>query len=167
MRPTRTPSRAITCGAAMSIVALLVAFVGAIAVAPAADAATAPQANTAATAEEHQFVATVNAIRHQHGLAPLTVMSSMHVAADGWAASMASRASLAHAADISTGLPAGWQLAGENVGRGQSVQSLTTALMASASHRANILNPNYTHIGVGAVYSSDGSLWVTQRFAQY
>lgn len=39
--------------------------------------------------------------------------------------------------------------AGENIAGNQNVQDAHSALMNSPGHRKNILNPNYTHIGLG------------------
>jgi uncharacterized protein YkwD len=34
------------------------------------------------------------------------------------------------------------------------------------NHRGNILNPNYTHVGIGIARGPDGSLYITQEFVQ-
>ena len=44
---------------------------------------------------------------------------------------------------------------------------LTTAeqaFMNSSGHRANILSPNYTEVGVGVRYDAKGSAYVVQEF---
>ena len=52
--------------------------------------------------------------------------------------------------------------AGENIAKGQrTAEEVVTAWMNSEGHRANILNADYTHIGVG--YVKDGNIW-TQQF---
>ncbi|MFP3916789.1 SafA/ExsA family spore coat assembly protein [Lysinibacillus telephonicus] len=57
-----------------------------------------------------------------------------------------------------------YKSAGENIAQGQrTAQEVVNAWMNSAGHRANILNSNYTHIGVG--YVADGNYW-TQMFIQ-
>ena len=38
------------------------------------------------------------------------------------------------------------------------------ALMASPTHKANILNPIYRYIGIGAFTAGDGRFWVTELF---
>jgi len=55
--------------------------------------------------------------------------------------------------------------AGENIAAGQTTpEEVVQAWMNSEGHRANILNPNYTAIGVGYVKGgSYGSYW-TQDF---
>lgn len=54
---------------------------------------------------------------------------------------------------------------GENIARGQtSAQQVTNAWMNSPGHRANILNEDFTHIGVG--YVEEGNYWtqiITQK----
>lgn len=55
-----------------------------------------------------------------------------------------------------------YQAAGENIAKGQrSPEEVVQAWMNSPGHRANILNPNFTHIGVGFV--QEGNHW-TQQF---
>jgi len=57
-----------------------------------------------------------------------------------------------------------YKSAGENIAMGQSTpEQVVKAWMNSPGHRANILNKNYTHIGVG--YVKDGNYW-TQMFIQ-
>jgi uncharacterized YkwD family protein len=52
--------------------------------------------------------------------------------------------------------------AGENIAKGQRTpQEVVAAWMNSPGHRANILNKNYTHIGVG--FEENGYIW-TQQF---
>ncbi len=55
-----------------------------------------------------------------------------------------------------------YRTAGENIAMGQqSPQEVVTAWMNSEGHRKNILNANYTHIGIGHV--AQGNYW-TQMF---
>jgi uncharacterized YkwD family protein/spore coat assembly protein SafA len=55
-----------------------------------------------------------------------------------------------------------YKAAGENIAYGQtSAQQVMNSWMNSSGHRANILNPNFTHIGVG--YVANGHYW-TQMF---
>lgn len=55
-----------------------------------------------------------------------------------------------------------YRTAGENIAKGQRTpQQVVNAWMNSSGHRANILNPNFTHIGVG--YDKNGHYW-TQMF---
>lgn len=55
--------------------------------------------------------------------------------------------------------------AGENIAYGQrSPQAVMDQWMNSAGHRANILNPNFTGIGVGHYESANGTNYWTQLF---
>jgi uncharacterized protein YkwD len=56
-----------------------------------------------------------------------------------------------------------WQLGGENVGVGGSLESLEEAFMASELHRRNILRKVYDHAAVGIV-RADERIWVTVIF---
>ena len=55
-----------------------------------------------------------------------------------------------------------YRTAGENIAMGQRTpQEVVNAWMNSPGHRANILNGDFTHIGVG--YVEQGNYW-TQQF---
>lgn len=54
--------------------------------------------------------------------------------------------------------------AGENLAGNQDVQSAHNALMNSPGHRQNILNPNFTHIGIGAKTGGPYGTMFTQMF---
>ncbi|MBO7304856.1 MAG: hypothetical protein J6V09_06510 [Clostridia bacterium] len=55
-----------------------------------------------------------------------------------------------------------YKTAGENIAKGyKTPTAVVTGWMNSSGHRANILNPTFTHIGVG--YVQNGSYW-TQMF---
>lgn len=56
-----------------------------------------------------------------------------------------------------------WQIGGENVGVGGSLESLEDAFMASKDHRANILRSEFQHAAVGIV-RDDGRIWITVIF---
>jgi len=57
---------------------------------------------------------------------------------------------------------AGWaeNIAAGQQGAGEAVQSW----MSSSGHRANILNPTYTEIGIGITTSAAGAAYYTQVF---
>lgn len=57
-----------------------------------------------------------------------------------------------------------YQSAGENIAHEQPTpQEVVNAWMGSEEHRENILNENFTHIGVG--YVANGDYW-TQMFIE-
>jgi uncharacterized protein YkwD len=59
-----------------------------------------------------------------------------------------------------------WQAAGENLAFGQSSPAtVLDAWMRSESHRANILNANFTEIGTAHAVATDGRPYYVQVFA--
>lgn len=57
--------------------------------------------------------------------------------------------------------------AGENIAYGQQTPlAVMNSWMNSAGHKANILSPSYTHIGVGLAKSSSGVCYWTQMFTK-
>ena len=60
-----------------------------------------------------------------------------------------------------------YSTAGENLAMYGSVEAAHTGLMNSEGHRANIMNTNYTRIGIGIVFNqSRGTYYITQWFAK-
>ena len=56
--------------------------------------------------------------------------------------------------------------AGENIAFGHlTVEMAERDLMKSPGHRANILDSQFTHVGIGVMFTSDGRLAITQNFA--
>jgi uncharacterized protein YkwD len=45
----------------------------------------------------------------------------------------------------------------ENIGRGYSAKEIHRGLLRSPGHRANIVNPDVTHVGIGVVAEQEGS----------
>ena len=64
--------------------------------------------------------------------------------------------------DMLTAFGVNYRAAGENIAMGYGTpQAVVDGWMNSPGHRANILNANFTQIGVG--YVADGNYW-TQLF---
>lgn len=58
-----------------------------------------------------------------------------------------------------------YRTAGENIAMGQRTPAeVVNSWMNSSGHRANILNANFTDIGIGVAKSSNGTLYWTQMF---
>ena len=108
-----------------------------------------------------------NAARAAAGLAPLAEHGDLNAIAQGCSDVQAANGVMAHCADYYTRFPVGWTNAAENVAFGQSVDDVVDAWLASPGHRANILNPALTHIGIGFAVGSDGRTYFTQDFAGY
>ena len=60
-----------------------------------------------------------------------------------------------------------FRAAAENIAYNYSIESMEEAWMNSPGHRANILNSQYTHVGVGLQTKSDGTIYGVQMFANY
>jgi len=63
-----------------------------------------------------------------------------------------------------------WVAMGENLATDQTVVRAEAALMNEPkfqeNHRANIVSPTFTSVGVGIVTGPDGTLYITQEFVQ-
>lgn len=96
-----------------------------------------------------------NKAREAEGVAPLSVSGSLSSHAESWAQYLAANHTLAHS-NIGS-LLGSWSTVGENVAAGQpTAPAMHAAWMGSSGHRANILNPAFTHIGVAVVLDSGG-----------
>jgi hypothetical protein len=133
----------------------------------AADVGTARPAAAAASvgAWNGAFTGAINARRSQHGLGTLGFSGDLAAVAQRHAIEMANAKRIWHNPGL-TSQVGGWRTLGENVGNGPSVSWLMNALMASPTHRANILDRGYTQIGVGTAASSSGMIYVVQVFRQ-
>jgi hypothetical protein len=78
---------------------------------------------------------------------------------------MASGQSLYHNPRLTTAVH-NWQAVGENVGEGPSVGDVHVAFMNSPEHRANILDHDFTQVGVGVSVDKNGIVWVTEDFRE-
>jgi hypothetical protein len=120
------------------------------------------EASTTERAHEMRFVDSLNVERAERGIARLTVAGDLADVARRHSAVMARDSHLHHNPNLATDV-SGWSRVGENVGRGGSVASLHTALMNSEGHRRNMLDTNFSEVGVGVVVSGS-TVWVTQVF---
>lgn len=114
---------------------------------------------------EGDFVARINQERAAQGLATLSVAGDLVAVARSHSGRMAGAGELYHNPNLG-GDVANWQTVGENVGRGASVGELHGAFMASPSHRDNVLDDDWSQIGVGVAVASDGRVYVTEVFRQ-
>ncbi|WP_371479386.1 CAP domain-containing protein [Kitasatospora sp. NBC_00315] len=139
---------------------------------PSATAKTSPSASPAkkAAGPAAAVLSLVNEQRAQAGCGPVTADARLDALAQAFSDDMAARGFFDHtdpdghtpwdrakAAGISN-------LGGENIARGQATpEAVMTAWMNSPGHRANILNCNFTTLGVG-VHQGSGGPWWTQDF---
>ncbi len=120
---------------------------------------------------EGQVVALVNKERTSRGLKPLTQNWQVSRVARYKADDMRDKNYFNHTSptygspfDMLKSFNVAYRSAGENIAKGQKTpEAVVTAWMNSEGHRRNILDPNYTQIGVG--YSQGGSTtYWTQMF---
>jgi uncharacterized protein YkwD len=57
-----------------------------------------------------------------------------------------------------------YKYAGENIAGAPTVEKAHSSLMNSPGHRRNILNPNYTHVGIGIIDGGPYGKMFTQLF---
>ena len=126
--------------------------------------------------DEQTIVDLVNQQRQQAGLAPLTVSAQLVQEAQIQSADMAELNDMDHVLP-GAALPTlqeraqyvgyNFSYLGENIAFNYpDDNSVMTAWMNSPDHRANILDANYTQIGVGIAYDSQGEPYYTQEFGQ-
>ncbi len=142
-------------------------FVGALAslalsVSALAGVAVASPAQATSTDDAAGFVASINAERVSAGRSAYLVSPDLGDVAHRWAVTMASGSSLRHNPQLA-GQVTGWRFVGENVGVGSGVAELHKAFMNSPAHRRNVMDGDFTQVGIGVAYGG-GRLWVTEVF---
>lgn len=121
------------------------------------------------SAYEKQVAELVNQYRAQNGLSSLVLDTELSMVARTKSLDMKNNGYFSHVSpaygspfDMMKQFNISYHSVGENIAMGQMTpESVMQAWMNSEGHRANILNPSYTRIGVG--YVSDGNYW-TQLF---
>ena len=104
---------------------------------------------------ERNIVTLTNTERARHGLPPLKIDKELVKSARGHATWMTLNRTLRH-----TSRPVA-----ENIAMGQrSSKEAVADWMASAGHRANILNRGYRRIGIAAYRTPDGTIYWCQQF---
>lgn len=135
------------------------------AAAPAPPAAAPVAAPAAQGGYEGDVFALTNAERARAGLQPLQSSGCAQQRARTWSQHMAATGSMSHQPLGPVMTDCGARGAGENVAFGNiSAAQMVSNWMNSPGHRANILNPNFTHLGVGMAERSDGRRYGTQLF---
>lgn len=150
-------------------VALLTAPAQALLATPTAVRPVIVAADEVVTGEAANFVTWINAERAAAGLPALRIDASLTQVALGWTGQMAATGAMSHNPYTGVQIPAGWTAWGENVGytKPADAAGLHSAFMNSAGHRANIMNSQFTHLGIGWLVDANGRSWVTEVFARY
>ena len=121
---------------------------------------------------QQQVLDLVNAERTKRGIAALTLDSSLSSVATKKSQDMVNKNYFDHTSptygspfDMMKQVGISYRTAGENIAKGQKTpQEVVTAWMNSEGHRKNILNPDFTNLGVGIAKDSNGTTYWTQMF---
>ena len=131
-----------------------------------------PTVDSTVTSYEQEVIRLVNEIRAENGLKVLTYDWELARVARYKSQDMKDNKYFSHTSPV-YGTPfqmiknfgISYRSAGDNIAKGYATpQAVVNGWMNSSGHRANILNANFTHIGVG--YVSGGNYW-TQMFISY
>lgn len=115
---------------------------------------------------EAAFVDRINDLRTQRGLARLEVHPELTALGRRWVASMAAVDRISHNPRLSTAVNSDWEKLGENVGVGPTVAKLHAAFVASPSHYRNLVDRDFSHVGVGVVTGRNGVIFTAHQFMQ-
>ena len=135
------------------------------------------------TPAKGEMLALINAERAQAGVGPLHLDATLNAIAQARSQDMIARHYFSHhmpgggmVFDILDRDHVSYEMAGENIAlnnyidfypMARTVRQTNTDLMNSPDHRANLLEPKYTAIGLGMAFEqSSGKLIVTEVFVQ-
>lgn len=130
------------------------------------------ETNSIVNSEELKMLEHINQERAKAGIAPLQMDTEIARVAQIKSQDMVDHNYFSHTSptygspfDMMKNFGITYRAAGENIARNSTMFKAHIALMNSEGHRNNILNPNYTHIGIGIVKNQTSSgITVTQMF---
>lgn len=136
-----------------------------------APAPTNPEKVAGLTAQEQQMINLVNQERVKAGVAPLKVDMRLVQSARAKSKDMIDNNYFSHTSPVYGGFAAlirqyapDYRYLAENIAGNRSTEAAHQAFMNSEGHKKNILNPNYTHIGIGIVAGGPYGNMFTQHF---
>jgi len=146
-----------------------------------------PSGSAAEASAAASVLAAINQARAQAGLPAFTILSGLELSASRHDQLMADGCGLSHQCPgepllgtRETDAGVQWTAAGENIGEGGPVSDTTAGITQMAvgltqdmlnekppndGHRLNLLSSTFTHIGIAIIWASDGTVWMTQDFA--
>lgn len=145
-QPTLHPSRATTLTVALALVAAVTLW-----------------ASPSQAQGTGDWLHMVNELRASHGLAPLRLDGNLSSLAQRWSDKMAADGKISHDPDLAGGVTANWSKLGENVGTGSDRRAIMRAFVNSPPHLANLIDPQFTDIGIGSTFVGDRE-YVVHRF---
>ncbi|MGH9275690.1 MAG: CAP domain-containing protein [Acidimicrobiales bacterium] len=120
-------------------------------------------------ADAQTFLERTNALRSSQGVPALADHDALTQHAEEWARHLAETGVLAHSQLSKAGDGLAWTALAENVGVSSptedTLRTIQDQLAASSEHRANMVNGQFTHMGVGVAEGADGRVWVVEVFA--
>ena len=135
-----------------------------------------PMAEAAAagstSSPESKMLQMINRDRASAGLKPLRVDSSLRAGALRHSQDMAANNFLSHTSPkngtfAQRAKAAKASVSAENISLNGSAERAHAGMMGSSAHRANIMNANYTRVGIGIVYSAKkGGYYITEWFGR-
>lgn len=132
---------------------------------PAADARRNEAAQPSSDAYANRIFSLMNAERARRGLQRLRRGSCASAHAERWSVQLARSQKLRHQSLRPMLKSCEAHRVAENIGYGNvTAEALMEKWMASAHHRANILNPKLSYVGVGAARSKSGHWYAVQDF---
>ena len=138
---------------------------------PTPAASPAPRAGAVLTAQEQRMLELINMERSRVGLPALQVdpvlvglarLKSEDMVANGYFGHISPTYGSPFAMMDRAGVK--YRYAGENLAGAPTVEMAHRALMNSPGHRANILNPHFTHVGIGIARGGPYGYMYTQMF---
>lgn len=123
--------------------------------------------------QEKKLLNLLNQDRASNGLAALTLDSRLSELARLKSCDMNEHHYFSHtsptygtAAQMLTRFGYSFNGVGENIAHHATVEKAEAAFMSSSGHRANILGSQWTKVGIGVCFDSQGFVYVTQLFAR-
>ena len=121
-----------------------------------------------------ELLTLINAERQRHGARPLVLSAELSVVAYDKSADMAQINYFSHTSpvygtpfDMLDAYNVVYKSAGENIAAGhRTVQQVFDEWMNSASHSANILSSEFTHLGIGVAYGGTHGIYWTLVFCE-
>jgi uncharacterized YkwD family protein len=132
---------------------------------------TKPPTSSTLNSDERLLLQLVNQERTSRKLAVFTVYAPLSKVAEVKSEDMANNQYFSHQSptygspfEMMKQFGIEYQSAGENIACNQTVEAAHKALMESTGHRENILNTQFTHIGIGIVNGGPCGKMLTQQF---
>lgn len=126
--------------------------------------------------DEQYMLRLLNEERNINGLPSLEIDPKLELMARQYSREMITYGFFSHTSPVSgellnritkVSIPDGWTLAGENLAGAPTVEAAFQGLMESPSHKANILEPKYTRVGIGVIDGGPYGKIFTQEFIAY